>query len=383
MVRRYACLALLALVGCGAPPGDGDDAGPQDAGVDAGVDGGADAGRDAGPDAGGPDGGPFDGGTGDGGDPGFPWVPAPDFDPGATPLCDIPVDYVASGGDPVNPPCEVAAGRFTDRDPSVVPTWLKIVAWNVHLGQEAAAVKTALETHPDLAGADVLLLSEVPRNELKSNPPSIDLTRDLAQLLAMDYVFAVEFDRRLIPDSLGELGNAVLSKYPIGNVTQIRHVEQHDGNGWYTDADRYGGRMTLGATLKVGSGWVRVYATHLEVRLASGDLTGTGRAAQAAEIRADADLPERASVQVVGGDLNTYLCVSFLSDCTKPPQAEPTIQDFVTAGWSDATQGWDGFTALGGHLDWIFYRGAPGVTGAAVNPNGSDHWAIQFELSPP
>src|SRR6185503_7166143 len=56
-----------------------------------------------------------DSGAGDGG-PGFTEAP-PNEPDGA--LCDIPPDYIASGGDPYRPRCAIAVGVY--RDPAAVP----------------------------------------------------------------------------------------------------------------------------------------------------------------------------------------------------------------------------------------------------------------------
>lgn len=388
---------------------------PADAGADSGASGGADAGVDSGDADGGPDGegdagdGGIDSGDGahpaiDGGDAG----PVGEEDGGSDgggigdggnedagaafprlevnvpegPLCDIPPGYVESGGDPVFIRCDIAADRFAE-EPPAAPDSLKVVAWNVEFGKEHDRVLASLTGHPRLAGADVLLLSEVSRDSLTSRPQRLDQARELARLLRMDYAFAVEWDRREKADEQGEHGVAILSRYPLGNVVQIRHVPLND---FYAGERLYGGRITLGADLRVGSHLVRVWSSHLCTR----GIGDGGRAKQAAEIRLDADRPGVPSIQVVGGDLNTYTCnplaYPFLPDCTKPPRAEKTVQDFLAAGWLDGTEGFNGITQLGKgvapqRLDWIFYRGAAALPGtASTDARGSDHYPLDTTL---
>jgi endonuclease/exonuclease/phosphatase family metal-dependent hydrolase len=297
-------------------------------------------------------------------------------------LCDIPPDYVAMGGDPTYVDCDVESDdTLSDRDPATVPASLLVVAWNVEFGNASATVLSELETNPDVAGADVLLLSEVARYNLASNPPMIDQARDLAVALAMNYVFAVEWDRREDPAELGEHGVAILSKYPLGNVTQIRHTPVND---WYAETMHYGGRISLGADALVGGVPMRLYVSHLDTRGADG-----GRAMQAAETRADADLPGRPALEVVGGDMNTWTCNPAIADCTMAPAAEQLVEDYLAAGWSDGCAGWNGVTELGAgifpqRLDWLFYRGGPATPGmAAASASGSDHDPIWFRPSPP
>ncbi len=310
-----------------------------------------------------------------------PWEPLPVNAPDG-PLCDLPDDYVATGGDPVDIPCSIAADRFTDRDPDDVPPRLKVVAWNVQYGKESATVAAALAEVAAVAEADLLLLTEVPRRASDSDPAGIDLARDLAQALAMDYAFAVEWDWRLHPEKEGEHGTAVLSKYPLGNATLVRHTPAYD---WYAEDDRFGGRMSLGVDLLAGGRRIRVYASHLCTR-GSGDL---GRAAQAAEIRADADRPGHPPAQVIGGDFNTWTCNPGLADCTHPPDAEAAVEEMLAADWLDGTAGFNGHTQLGAgffpqRLDWLFYRGLAAEPGSsAPEAHGSDHLPVVFEIEPP
>lgn len=365
-------LAMFSGVGC--------------SGAEASTDGGL---ADAAPDAGGiADAADVDSGLagGDGGrdeDAGVPgFVRVEPNDPDGY-LCDIPGDYVATGGDPTYVPCGVAAGRFSDRDPSDVPASLRVVTWNVEFGADSATVLSTLMSHPELMGADVLLLEEVARHNLASDPPRLDQAEELARALAMDFVFAVEWDRRLDAEEEGEHGVAILSRYPIGNVTQIRHEPVND---WYEETGHFGGRITLGADLLVGWRLLRVYASHLDTRPRLPD--DSGRARQAAEIRADANLAGRTSAQIVGGDLNTWTCNPTIGDCASAPAAEQAIEEFLAAGWLDGTAGFNGRTQNGAgffpqRLDWIFYRGLDATAGtAATDATGSDHLPLYFDVDP-
>jgi endonuclease/exonuclease/phosphatase family metal-dependent hydrolase len=154
-------------------------------------------------------------------------------------------------------------------------------------------------------------------------------------------------------------------------------------NDWYAEDGLYGGRITLAVDALVGGTRVRLHASHLCTRGGA-----AGRAAQAAEARADADLAGRPSIAVLGGDLNTWTCNPTLADCTHPPAAEQLVQDFLASGWSDGTAGFTGHTQLGEgilpqRLDWIFYRGHTGAPGARVDAAGSDHFPIWFDLDAP
>ncbi|MBI3179765.1 MAG: endonuclease/exonuclease/phosphatase family protein [Deltaproteobacteria bacterium] len=246
-------------------------------------------------------------------------------------------------------------------------------------------MQSTLATDATLSAADVLLLTEVARQDLGSNPAGIDQARDLAQALAMDYVFAVEWDRRNIPGKEGEHGVAILSKYPIGNVVVLRHVPVFD---WYGEDGRLGGRMTLAADLRVGAELLRVYASHLDNRPYDPVASQDGRNLQGAEIRADAAAPERPAQVVVGGDLNTWVCNPTYfpyPDCTQAPDAEPVVQAFV-AQWLDGTAGYNGHTyeesvVVRQRLDWLFLRGLARTAGGVVaGAAGSDHLPLYVDV---
>ncbi len=291
------------------------------------------------------------GGSGGGWPTGF--TPTqPNLPPGY--LCDIPPDYVQNGGDPVNPPCQLESDQLSDRNRFDVPLSLKIVTWNVEWGKDSVGVSTALLTEPALIDADILLLQEVPRNDKEGYPPNINLARQLAQQLKMNYVFGVEWDRRLDNDQEGEHGLATLSKYPIGNALLIRHTPLSD---FYQEKSHYGGRATLALDLVIGDERVRVYNAHLATR----DFTGQGRAVQGDEILADAHLAGQPTVQLLGGDLNTFLCNPLLATCNDPAAAEPVIVNVLNDGWTDLLPTFNSWTQLGldffgQRLDWLFAK---------------------------
>lgn len=309
-----------------------------------------------------------------------PWVPVGVNVP-AGPLIQLPPGYLANGGDPVHVPHVLESDSFSDRDPMQVPAALKVVAWNVEFGRDSARVLRQLATDPDLADADVLLLTEVPRYDPDSRPPRINMGRDIARTLRMDYVLAPQWDRHLEVPGGGEHCTAILSKYPIGNVTHIRFQAAYDH---YGKLDRIGGRHAIGADLLIAGERVRFYAVHLATRD-----NGFDREKQLREVLADAAAPTRPARQVIGGDFNTWTCNPMRQDCTLAPSAEPAIRTVLAAGWQDATAGYKSFTQLGigffpQRLDWIFSRGLPAIPGGrAVPTQASDHLPLFAELTPP
>jgi endonuclease/exonuclease/phosphatase family metal-dependent hydrolase len=297
-------------------------------------------------------------------------------------LCNIPFDYIDKGGDPVNPPCEVEADSFSTADHTVMPSALKVVTWNIEFGKKSAEVKKALSSDSSLLDADVLLLQEVPRIDKSSTPAKVDLARELAQMLKKNYVFAVEWDRRLEAAGGGEHGLAVLSRFPIGNVALIRHVAVYDH---YSEKKLFGGRATLAVEIVAGGKRLLLYNSHLDTR----DLTGLGRAKQGAEILADAKKSGRPTTQVLGGDLNTFICNPQLLTCNKPPAAEPVIQDILKDGWTDLLPSFNGWTQLGvgffpQRLDWLFARQVTPISGKVLQGiKAADHVPVVAVFSVP
>ena len=375
---------IISVAGCGPIPS------AFDAGAPKAVDG--DAG-DTAPDSGSPidagviaDAGPFDAGSvPDAGAPidaGIPFDRTPVHQPVGA-LCNLPAGWVPDGGRAATfIDCDVAAGRFSTADPALAPATLKVVAWNVEFGKNSTDVLATLTTRLELKNADVLLLSEVARDSLTSNPQKLDQARVIAEALGMDYLFAVEWDRRELPAELGEHGVAILSKWPLGNVSQTRHTPLND---WWKEDKLYGGRLSLGADVLVRGKRLRVYATHLCTR--GGE---AGRATQAAELRADATAAGRSPLTVAGGDLNTYLCnPSIGTNCTVAPGAEQAVEDFLANGFADGTAGFNGTTQVGAgffpqRLDWLFARGLTVTAGAADSQaKGSDHLPIYTRVTVP
>jgi endonuclease/exonuclease/phosphatase family metal-dependent hydrolase len=286
------------------------------------------------------------------------------------PLFDLPPGYMANGGDPVFVPSLLESDSFSDRNPQVVPPRRKMVVWNVEKGLDTLEVEQELQHHPDLAGADFILLQECPRRDTKSVPAQINLARQLAQVLRMDYVFACEWDFRHARPNGGENGTAILSKYPLGNVEQLRFKPMLP---YWKLHDRLGGPLTVVADANVGGQLLRIYNVHLMVA----DL-GVGRLYQQRDLLADAADPSKPPMQIYAGDLNTWFYGA----------NEPVIAELLADGWTDALNfGPNAYTQVGAGvlpqlLDWSFVRGLPGTYSGfvATNAKGADHLPLVMEF---
>lgn len=271
---------------------------------------------------------------------------------------------------------------------------LRLVAWNLERGRSWRQAAQLLQTHPALKDADVLLLSEMDHGMARAH--NEHTTRELAQVLGMNYAFGVEFLQlsRGTPqeqaayaedNAVGYHGNAILSRLPLQNLRLLRcpGIEK-----WYGSSEhRLGGRSAIVAEIQVGEQSVTLVSTHLE----SGpdDQPSRDREGQIIlqEVAMAGDRPV-----VVGGDFNSV------------PSA-PVIEQFRAAGFqveaaNDLSQSTfqecvDGQIRPGrNHIDYLLVRGLPVarsrfspavVMGAyPCEPTGhliSDHAAVVVEVT--
>ena len=276
-----------------------------------------------------------------------------------------PPDYAAHTFVPIDPlgsPPQVTADRLCDEaaDPEAAPDKvfihcrteeagfgptdlapkrdLVVMTYNMERGLALDAQIDALRNDPRLPAPDVLLVSEVDRGCSRTNER--DVFWELAEALEMNGVFAVEFVELPRPSGGGgtitqtcEHGNAVLSRYPLGNAGTLRHTQNRS---WYIPPEdrveggepRLGGRILVFADVKVGERYLHVYSLHFASDAKDIDI----QAAQAAET-AEHGLTQPFQV-VQGGDTNAGLyTLALLAD---NPEADPTTLAFFTRGYVDA-----------------------------------------------
>lgn len=278
--------------------------------------------------------------------------------------------------------CELESGAFAPAPADSPSGDIKIAAYNMERGTALDKQILLFQKHPLFRDADILLLSEVDRGCERSGVRN--QARDMARALGMNYVYGVEFvelDRdsaRAPVRASCEHGNAVLSRWPIVNMEQIRHARAAD---WYEAAGRIrlGGRTTVAADLDINGRPLRVYSVHFDSGLHDDPL----RQAQARELAAHA-----ASVPypvIIGGDMNTH---AFVSGLLNNNVQDPTVPVFLNAGYTDAHAGLKpnqrgttdkeyGFRMV---IDLIFVKGAQildaGICPAKICDPLSDHLPI-------
>jgi endonuclease/exonuclease/phosphatase family metal-dependent hydrolase len=269
--------------------------------------------------------------------------------------------------------CEIEGATFS-RAASEPTDRLVVLAYNIERGFEVDAQLDMITSGVDFPVPDVLLLSEVDRGCERTEFRNI--ARDYAERLGYYYVYAVEFLE--LPGDRGptgpydppicEHGNAIVSRFPLGNVRHIRHAENRS---WYTppgtpdpDEPRLGGRIAVAADAKIGSRLVRFNVVHLESTLSTLDI----RDAQAEEMAVDADPVEH--LVVTGGDFNTFF---YFDDLDKGVLTQPAVKSFIDRGHDDAHESlaledrYTSFDPFPMVIDLIFTRGME-VTAAGRCP---------------
>jgi len=312
----------------------------------------------------------------------FPWAATPS-DPATERLCVEAADPDAAP-DTIYIDCVIEGESFAPAD--VLPRDdLVILAYNLERGFGLAGMITALTSSPELPQPDVLLVSEADRGCARTDRRHV--LRELAQALEMNYVYAVEFvELNREPDGTPhpcEHGNGVLSRYPLGNVRQIRHATN---KSWYRPPEegpggepRLGGRIAVFADVKVGDRLVHVYSIHFESNIGQ-----EYRSAQAAELAEDG--LGLAGPVVIGGDANSGL---YYVDLSAGTDSCETVRQFLDRGYADTHASLtlaERITApdSGFILDLIFVRNAtwrdPGVGAEETCGRLSDHLPVWATL---
>jgi endonuclease/exonuclease/phosphatase family metal-dependent hydrolase len=229
--------------------------------------------------------------------------------------------------------------------------------------------------------ADVLLLSELDDGMARSG--NVNVAHELASRLGMHYAFVpnyFEFTRgtrrerkatRALANAVGLHGNAILSRWPLFDVTRVPLPLKFD---WFQHHEqRVGTRVALVAKVDPGTGPITFVAAHLEVFATPEERSDQMRAL----LRA---LPDSPSPAVLGGDFNTLgvrpsyrrgleLFARSVRHRGRHVMAvvrrEPLFEEARRAGFSwenananEATWRFGGFApSFAAKLDWAFVRG--------------------------
>ena len=267
---------------------------------------------------------------------------------------------------PIDIPVSESGSFLPSNLPTSFPETLRVVSWNMeytaHLDEQIAI----LTTRPELASADVYLLSEVDR--CSSRNGKTRGARRLAEALGAAYVYGIEFvELEIDRVAGGDTGQAILSRRPLSSAALTCHSNQSD---WFAtdDEPRLGERVFLHADIPVGDGFARVYAAHLE----SDDLFGEKRSAQAKELLDVAQTLACERPQIVAGDFNAPYC------------GAPELEVLRTSGFLDAVGlagDKDPTHQSGFRLDYVWARGFRVVRGGVLRDvTASDHYPVWVDL---
>jgi endonuclease/exonuclease/phosphatase family metal-dependent hydrolase len=221
----------------------------------------------------------------------------------------------------------------------------------------------ALLSDASIPRPDVILASEADRGCTRTQYR--DITRGYAKALGMNYIYGTEFVElpRLWGPAGGRMcgrcehGNAILSRFPLGNARLIRHESNLSWHSWWQrwiriGEPRLGGRAAVAADMKIGERILRLYSVHFESRGGNEPFRG----AQAAELAEDAKSAPAGAI--IGGDLNSGAYLDDLRHGTKKDSA--TLALFAR-GYEDAHSGLAAeeriTTRSGVVIDLIFGKG--------------------------
>jgi len=256
------------------------------------------------------------------------------------------------------------------------PHSMRVVDWNIDRGLHLKAVVEFLGD----AKADLLILQEVDVNAKRTH--RVNVAREIAQKLQMNYVFGREFQELTqgSRNSPAFHGQATLSPWPLSNARVLRFQRQSNfwRPRWYLPdtqpfQERIGGRMALVVDVNVGGRSLVSYNVHLESR---GD--SSLRQAQLRECLRDSKQHKPSTPIVLAGDMNLniprYDAVSELKhEDFRSPFTDQQVRTTPAKSLLDR----------GSTIDWIFTRGPIRATQPQVHSSvtASDHYPLSLTLS--
>lgn len=255
----------------------------------------------------------------------------------------------------------------------------EVVAFNIERGYHLPEVIAYLQGLQREQPALIVLLSECDKQHSRTGDRFI--AREIAQALGMDMVFVVEYVEfnDQTPETPATHGNAVLSPFPLSDISVIRHTEVFSWErwGWVFGQPRLGGVVALGATVNFpAGGQVRVYSLHLESN--SGN---HGRKIQMRDVLPDAD---RFPIPLVmGGDLNSLPHTAPFRPARADGLKNAFAHDCTPTGWCFFAKPKSNKLRCLFKIDWILFRGLEQID-RSVNPllaadgdHVSDHAAVR------
>jgi len=256
------------------------------------------------------------------------------------------------------------------------PSSIRVVDWNIDRGLKLNGIVEFLGD----AKADLLILQEVDLNARRTH--RLNVAREIAQKLQMNYVFGCEF-QELTQGSRSSPafhGQATLSRWPLLNPRIIRFKEQSNfwRPRWYFPdlqpfQERIGGRLALVTEVNVAGRGLVTYNLHLESR---GNVHL--RFSQLEECLNDANRYRSAIPVVLAGDLNFDITRATASGDLKRAEFRNEF-----AGQGVRTTPPKSLLDRGSIIDWIFTRGPIRAKQPQVHNrvSASDHYPLTVTLA--
>jgi endonuclease/exonuclease/phosphatase family metal-dependent hydrolase len=271
---------------------------------------------------------------------------------------------------------EIESGNFS------VPRWnifspdsVRVVSWNIDRGSKLHKVIEFLAGEK----ADIVLLQETDLNARRTH--HINVAREIAQKLAMNYVFGREFQELTqgTKTSPAYHGQATLSRWPLSNCRIIRFQKQSHfwRPHWFLPEispfqERLGGRLALVSDANIAGKTIVTYNAHLESR-ADDQL----RCSQLEEVLEDSKRHTSNTAVLLTGDFNM--------DVSQGPAAgaitRAQFQDAFANHHEATTPG--SFLEHGRIIDWIFTRGRVRSIEPLVHRSvsASDHYPLSINVA--
>ena len=271
---------------------------------------------------------------------------------------------------------EIETGNFAaPRWALCPPDSIRVVNWNINRGLQLQRVIEFLAS----TKADILLLQEADLNARRTH--RVNIAREIAQKLRMNYVFGREF-QELTQGTLvspAYHGQATLARWPLSNTRIIRF--QRQSNFWRPHwflpevapfQERIGGRMALVSEANIAGKKVVTYNLHLESK-GNDELRGS----QLEETLQDAAKYSGDVPILLAGDFNLDVSDGTVASAIRRAQ----FQDAFANQHLPTTP--NSFFEGGRMIDWIFSRGAvrPSQPRVHRSVSASDHYPLSVELA--
>lgn len=254
------------------------------------------------------------------------------------------------------------------------PDSIRVVNWNVNRGLQLQRVIEFLAG----AKADLVLLQETDLNARRTH--HLNVAREIAQKLQMNYVFGREFQELTQGSRASPAyhGQATLSRWPLSSSRVIRF--QRQSNFWRPHwflpeiepfQERLGGRIALVSDVAIAGKTVVSYNLHLESKADDGL-----RCSQLDEVLDDARRYDGSTSILLTGDFN-------LDVSGGPAAAALSRAQFQDAfGNKHVSTTPHSFLERGRVIDWIFTRGPVRASQPQVHRSvsASDHYPLSITV---